>query len=221
MFAAEGLQRTRRVLARYCQTERLIAKKDAGPNGDEWFVNPTSIPRAIAELKMLHRKTGLPELILVEPDRDSPGQTETVLDDMVPKEESYKTQGLAHPVHHPEAVRPSRSEPDRDSPGQTETALDIFEHPYVKRLEREIDGWKNEATQWKEEFKGQVERTRQIQTQSFDKLIELQRLVQVGQSKTLADFFLKTKDWLLGAGPGAEAPDNEDAKISQSRSISP
>ena len=52
----------------------------------------------------------------------------------------------------------------------------------------------------------------------FEKLFELQRMVQVGQSKTLADFFLQTKQWLLGqeARVERERP-TTDARVSQPR----
>ena len=79
--------------------------------------------------------------------------------------------------------------------------LDIFEHPYVKRLEDRID--KLEA-----KYEAQVRRTEDIQIRSQERLLELQRMTAVGQSQTLADFMLKAKSWLLGQGSEAGKDDD-------------
>jgi hypothetical protein len=75
--------------------------------------------------------------------------------------------------------------------------IDIFEHPYVKRLEE-----RNERLEAK--YEAQVRRTEEIQMKSQQQIIELQRMTAIGQSQTLADFMLKAKDWLLGQGSDIE-----------------
>ena len=79
--------------------------------------------------------------------------------------------------------------------------MDIYEHPYVKRLEERND--KLEA-----KYEAQVRRTEDIQMKSQQQIIELQRMTAIGQSQTLADFMLKAKEWVLG--PGSD-PDKREA----------
>jgi uncharacterized protein (DUF2235 family) len=76
-------------------------------------------------------------------------------------------------------------------PRQGLTELDVYEHPYVKRLEAQVDKLEGKLD-------AQVRRTEEIQSRSQASLIELQRMVAVGQSETLANFMLKAKDWMLG-----------------------
>ena len=70
--------------------------------------------------------------------------------------------------------------------------LDIYEHPYVKRLEE-----RNEKLEAK--YEAQVRRTEEIQMKSQQQIIELQRMTAIGQSETLADFMLKARNLVFGA----------------------
>ena len=82
---------------------------------------------------------------------------------------------------------------------------DIFEHPYVKRLEGQVEKWEGK-------YHDQVRRTEDIQMKSTQQIIELQRMTAIGQSQTLADFMLKAKDWILGqASETIEKPSTSDA----------
>lgn len=74
---------------------------------------------------------------------------------------------------------------------------DIYEHPYVKRLEERIDKLETK-------YEAQVRRTEEIQLKGAQQLLELQRMTAVGQSQTLADFMLKARDWVLGQNTEAE-----------------
>jgi hypothetical protein len=85
----------------------------------------------------------------------------------------------------------------------TSADLDIYDHPYVKKLEDRCD--KLEA-----KYEAQVRRTEEIQIQSQQQLLELQRMTAVGQSQTLADFMLKAKDFILGP---AAAPTRKEEGI--------
>ena len=88
---------------------------------------------------------------------------------------------VAHGTHAPDA---SRRERVRDEG-------DVYEHPYVKKLEDRIEKLETK-------YEAQVRRTEEIQLKSQEQLLELQRMTAVGQSQTLADFMLKAKDWLIG-----------------------
>ena len=125
---------------------------------------------------------------------------------LVAASETASTDNVAvsgHDGSHPDTTE-SRIEPKRDIDitavaRHDASQLDIFEHPYVKRLEDRID--KLEA-----KYEAQVRRTEEIQIRSQEKLLELQRMTAVGQSQTLADFMIKAKDWILGQGPTNEEP---------------
>ncbi len=73
--------------------------------------------------------------------------------------------------------------------------IDIFEHPYVKRLEAQVEKWEGK-------YHDQVRRTEDIQMKGTQQILELQRMTAIGQSETLADFMLKAKEWILGPGDG-------------------
>lgn len=92
-------------------------------------------------------------------------------------------------------TRPDHADPSdaATKAAHSDTSLNIFEHPYVLRLEDRID--RLEA-----KYEAQVRRTEEIQIKSQERLVELQRMTAVGQSQTLADFMLKAKDWMLGSG---------------------
>lgn len=51
LLTQAGVPRSRRQIIRYCQTELLDAVKIPGPTGDQWYVAPASIPKAIGDLK--------------------------------------------------------------------------------------------------------------------------------------------------------------------------
>lgn len=195
-FLASGLNRSRTLLARYCRDKRLHALKDAGPNGDEWYVDPDSVPRAIAELKRIgERRIGQTESDRVRPSQTEPDRQS---EPSAPKN-PINTSNEATQTN-PDPVRLSQTESDRVRPSQTEPDFDITQHPLVKHLQKDVD-------HWRDEYKAQVKVTQVIQTQAFEKIVELQRLVQVGQSSILADFFLKAKNWALGA-PDEEGDDD-------------
>jgi hypothetical protein len=94
---------------------------------------------------------------------------------------------------------------DKDERGVTEPATarhgtlehDIYEHPYVKRLEAQVD-------KLEKKYDDQVRRTEEIQMNSQKQIIELQRMTAIGQSQTLADFMLKAKELILGPGSDTE-----------------
>ena len=168
-LARAGVQRSHRHVLRLCQSGMLDAVKiPGGPSGEEWYVTPESVPKAIGDLKQIDAQRA----------RRSPPQ---------PAVSGAKTQDDS-----------GATEPATARHGATD--LDIYDHPYVKRLEDRVE--KLEA-----KYEAQVRRTEDIQTKSQEQLIELQRMTAVSNSTTLADFMLKARNWVLGSS--AETSERE------------
>jgi hypothetical protein len=192
MFANAGVQRSHRHVLRLCQSGMLDAVKiPGGPSGEEWYVAPVSVPKAIGDLKQIDAQKA--RRSAAQPDTSDDVAAEAVLE--------INTDTSRH-----DAPRPGTSEPiiqeDTGTPEpvaarHAATEHDIYDHPYVKRLEERVD--KLEA-----KYDAQVRRTEEIQIKSQAQLVELQRMTAVGQSQTLADFMLKAKDWLIGQGSETE-----------------
>jgi hypothetical protein len=189
-LVAAGVPRSHRQVVRYCETGLLDAVKVPGPTGAQWYVSPASLPKAIGDLKQWEAQRGR-------------GASKPDMSDPVALEKARN--GNADTASH-STPQPAVSETETSQKGSaTElamarhgiTELDIYEHPYVKRLEERND--KLEA-----KYEAQVRRTEEIQLKSQEQLLELQRMTAVGQSQTLADFMLKAKDWMLGGGSQPE-----------------
>lgn len=198
---ASGILMSRRQIMRHCQGGTFDAKKlPATNNIEEWFIAPASVDKGIADIKTLQehrarRVASRPDMTShVEPaistvsGADATGH-DTTQPDMPDKETLTKS-----------------NVEDSDMTRHTPSDFDIFEHPYVKRLED-----RNEKLEAK--YEAQVRRTEEIQLKSQEQLVELQRMTAVGQSETLANFMLKAKDWMLGSAPVAhrEVPPSTDA----------
>jgi hypothetical protein len=188
-LGAAGVERSHRQVIRYCESGLLDAVKIPGPTGVQWYVSPASVPKAIGDLKQWDaQRHGAPQHdtsdhVALEKDLNSSPDTarhSTPEPAMSDKEVSQKG---------------SETEPVTARHGATE--LDIFEHPYVKRLEGQVEKWENK-------YHDQVRRTEDIQLASQKQIIELQRMTAIGQSQTLADFMLKAKEWILGQGSEIE-----------------
>jgi translation initiation factor 2B subunit (eIF-2B alpha/beta/delta family) len=54
-------------------------------------------------------------------------------------------------------------------------------------------------------YEAQVRRTEEIQIHSQEKILELQRMTTIGQSKQLAEFLLEAKEWLIPGSKPAES----------------
>src|SRR5262249_17396236 len=89
------------------------------------------------------------------------------------------------------------SETRHDMSRHSATELDIYDHPYVKKLEDRVE--KLEA-----KYEAQVRRTEDIQLKGQAQLLELQRMTAVGQSQTLADFMLKARNLVFGSPTDSE-----------------
>jgi len=54
LLANAGVQRSHRHVLRLCQSGMLDAVKiPGGPSGEEWYVAPASVPKAIGDLKQI------------------------------------------------------------------------------------------------------------------------------------------------------------------------
>jgi len=186
---AAGVERSHRQVIRYCESGLLDAVKIPGPTGEQWYVAPTSVPKAIGDLKQWDAQ------------RRTATQTDMSNHDAPEKERNGNID-----VARQSTPQHAMSEKDISQKGSaTESVMsrhgalehDIYEHPYVKRLEE-----RNEKLEAK--YEAQVRRTEEIQMKSQQQIIELQRLTAIGQSETLADFVLKAKDWILGQGSEIE-----------------
>lgn len=228
-LVAEGVLMSRRQITRHCEGGTFDAKKlPAVNNVLEWFVAPASIDKGIADIKTLQelrarRDASRPDMSGRFPvtrtlvDRyDAPGHIASRLDVTTAPSRNDEADAARRDALRPaatdqdalatisteaaEMVGHGETRPDNFDPSDASTnsanpgaLLDIFEHPYVRRLEDRID--RLEA-----KYEAQVRRTEEIQIKSQERLVELQRMTAVGQSQTLADFMLKAKHWVLGAG---------------------
>ena len=187
-FDRAQLPRTMRTLQRYCESGRLDCLKTETPTGDAYVVDPQSVERAIGELKLIHgdrhdatsRDVSPPVAPVVEPPEGT--------DMSRPSATSRDSDQENNPVVD---LRPTPTEPDVTRPVATD--YDIYEHPYVKRLENQLEKLETK-------YEAQVRRTEELQLRAHDKLVELQRMTTIGQSKTLADFMLQAKNWIVGGG---------------------
>ena len=128
-FDAAELPRTMRTLQRYCESGRLDCLKTETPTGDAYVVDPQSVDRAIGELKLIHgdrhdatgRDISEPVALATEPKdlADAPRHDATSRDMSQPESEGTPDRQVA-------------TQPDMTRPVATDR--DIYEHPYVKRV---------------------------------------------------------------------------------------
>jgi hypothetical protein len=69
----------------------------------------------------------------------------------------------------------------------TSSDMSIFEHPYVKRLEAEVD-------EFKSKYEKQVRRTEDILEDANKRLVEMAQAGQIAGSKTLAEYLIAAKN---------------------------
>lgn len=192
---ASGILMSRRQIMRHCQGGTFDAKKlPATNNIEEWFIALASVDKGIADIKTLQEHRARRDATRL--DMTSHDQPE-ILNRSGPDTTSHDA---THQVMPDTDTENKGNVADPDMTRQATTDFDIFEHPYVKRLEE-----RNEKLEAK--YEAQVRRTEEIQIRSQEQLLELQRMTAVGQSETLASFMLKAKDWLLASTPVASRED--------------
>lgn len=191
--SAAGIVISRRQLLRHCQSGTFdAAKLPATNNIPEWFVAPASVDKGIADIRVLqeHRARRDPSRHVTS-DNDAPENPNK------PHADASSHDGTRRDLTDTGTKDISDTTRQDTSRRDATAHIDIFEHPYVKRLEE-----RNEKLEAK--YEAQVRRTEEIQMKSQQQIIELQRMTAIGQSQTLADFMLKAKDWLLGQGSDIE-----------------
>jgi hypothetical protein len=184
-LVAAGVERSHRQVIRYCESGLLDAVKIPGPTGVQWYVSPASVPKAIGDLKQWDAQ------------RHGAPQHDTSNHDALKKESNSDADTARNSTPEPaiseKEISQEGSETEHAAARHSVPELDIYEHPYVKKLEE-----RNEKLEAK--YEAQVRRTEEIQMKSQQQLIELQRMTAIGQSKTLADFMLEAREWILGRG---------------------
>ena len=199
LLATAGVQRSHRHVLRLCQSGMLDAVKvPGGPSGEEWYVSPASVPKAIGDLKQIDAQRA-------RRSTTQPAASDYVANEREPQNESDIA---GHSVPQHDMSQPTTTE--EGTPTQPAAArhgaldLDVFEHPYVKKLEDRIEKLEGK-------YEAQVRRTEEIQLKGQQQLLELQRMTAVGQSETLANFMLKARDWVLGQGSEVDKTDVDGA----------
>jgi len=158
-YARAGLPRTPRSIQRYCAKGHLDCRRMETPFGEKYMISPASIAKHIAYIE---------EVRPVATGRDEPRHAAT---DVAP-EESHNDQRQDGPTTA-----------DVSRPVATTNDLAIFEHPYVKRLESEVD-------EFKSKYENQVRRTENILEAANKRLVEMAQAGQIAGSKTLAEYLL-------------------------------
>ena len=186
MLADAGVQRSHRHVLRLCQSGMLDAVKiPGGPSGEEWYVAPASVPKAIGDLKQIDAQRARRTM----PQPDTAGHVVAVT------RTNTATDTAGHDAPQPDVAdtnnidSPAVTKPDVARHGAAD--LDIYDHPYVKKLEARVENLEAK-------YEAQVRRTEDIQIKSQERLLELQRMTAVGNSQTLADFMFKARSWVLG-----------------------
>ena len=186
LYRAAGLPRTPRTIQRYCKDGHLVWRPaDTRFGKEQYLITPASVATHIAYLKEVNtaptgRDTSRQDAINVvlqnsEDERRHEAPTGPDLSRLVATEKVEESEDEGE-------LQPHVTE--HDVSRHVASDLDIFDHPYVKRLEGEVERWQGK-------FEDQVRRTQQVLENSNRNLLELQQATAIANSKTLADFILK------------------------------
>lgn len=201
-YAKSGLPRTTRTIQRYCANGHLDAIKITTDLGEKYMITPASVARHIAQTIEYN------EQIPNAPSRDVSRQDATE-ETAQPSDDTHRK--AAHNMDdrsRPVATNPTpeNEETTGDKPRRVATDHDIYDHPYVKRLEHQVEKLENRLDE-------QVRRTEDIQVKAQAQLVELQRMTAVGQSETLANFMLKAREFILGDTSQPKPPGDDEARV--------
>ena len=185
-----GHARTARTIQRYCASGHLDCRRLETQFGEKYLITEASVAKHIAYIEEVRptatgRGASRPAATSVVAgfSRDEPRQPASTSADL-------SRQDATHVVAENQDDNPRQpASTGRDMSRQVATDLDIFEHPYVKRLETEVEKWQGK-------FEDQVQRTQEVLVSSNKNLMELQRTTAVANSQTLADFILKAGRFL-------------------------
>jgi transposase len=161
-YDAAGFPRPTRRLQKYCARGDLECRKIETSFGERYLITAESVDRHIAYIKETADAAGRAPARPAAPGRLSERKEEIPIVEDAPE---------------PAPPRPAASSSD----------LTIFEHPYVKRLEAEVDEFKGK-------YEKQVRRTEEIQEAANLRLVEMAQAGQIAGSKTLAEYLLAAKN---------------------------
>jgi hypothetical protein len=162
-YARAGLPRTPRSIQRYCAKGHLECRRIETAFGEKYLIAPASVDKHIAYIE---------EVRPVATGRDEPRHAATT----VAPEES-----------HDEQPKKPATTADLSRHVATTSDMAIFEHPYVKRLEAEVD-------EFKSKYEKQVRRTEDILEDANKRLVEMAQAGQIAGSKTLAEYLIAAKN---------------------------
>jgi hypothetical protein len=161
-YARAGLPRTPRSLQRYCAKGHLDCRRMETAFGEKYMISPASVAKHIAYIE---------EVRPVATSRDEPRHAATTVVQADSHEEQPNDPTATADVSRHVAT----------------TDLAIFEHPYVKRLEAEVDDLKSK-------YEKQVRRTEDILEDANKRLVEMAQAGQIAGSKTLAEYLIAAKN---------------------------
>jgi hypothetical protein len=208
LYEHADLRRTPRTIQRYCENGHLVSRRIETPFGNEkYFITPASVATHIAYLKEVRR---------VPTGRDL---SRKVASDVAaqPRDDELRHEAPTSPdlsrLDATKVIEENKGEgqrephaTERDTSRRVASDLDIFEHPYVKRLESEVEKWQGK-------FEDQVQRTQEVLVSSNKNLMELQRATTIANSKTLADYLLKAGRFLKS--PFADDEEGKEPEAGQ------
>jgi hypothetical protein len=176
LYERAGFPRPIRRLQKYCARGDLDCRKVETLSGEKYLITPTSVERHIALIAQTQGAAGHDQPRPAAPRRDQQESREIALDEPTP------------PSAQPRPAAPVVADNT------------IFEHPYVKRLEKEVEEFKGK-------YEGQVRRTEQVLETANRNLIELAQANAIAQSETLARYMLATSTAKPASGKeGTSAP---------------
>jgi hypothetical protein len=158
-YAEAAFPRPIRRLQKYCARGDLECRKVETASGEKYLITPESIERHIAYIKETAGRA-----------QARPGASGRTTE--TSQETDLKGDASEHAPTRPDASH--------------SMDLNIFEHPYVKRLEKEIDEYKGK-------YEHQVRRTEQVLENANARLIELQQANAIASSETLAKYMLDAR----------------------------
>ena len=189
-YERAGYPRTPRSVQRYCAKGHLDCRLIETSFGEKYLITPASIAKHIAYIDEVRPfATGRDRSHLVA------GEHTDEISHDEPRHQATTGPDKSRPVAT-DVVDENQRDDERklhatepDLSRRVATDLDIFEHPYVKRLESEVEKWQGK-------FEDQVRRTQEVLESSNHNLMELQRTTAVANSQTLAEFILKAGRFL-------------------------
>jgi hypothetical protein len=171
-----GHARTARTIQRYCASGHLDCRRLETQFGEKYLISEASVAKHIAYIEEVRpsatgRDGSRPVATTIDPEVSHEEPQPAVTTSLDPSRQVATNVVLEFVGDTPR--QPAST--SRDMSRRASTDLDIFEHPYVKRLEGEVEKWQGK-------FEDQVQRTQEVLESSNKNLMELQRTTTVGHA---------------------------------------